>query len=71
MATYTILSSSAPYYTVRIEFDEHEFDQQIFSAKTGAALNTMLQAYADSYAAEWRAALPVDTNIHQGLDGAQ
>lgn len=55
MATYTILSAAAPYYTVRVEFGAYWFDQALVSEKTGAKLIAQLQGYADQYEADWRA----------------
>jgi hypothetical protein len=49
MATFEIVTKSAPYYTVRVSFKNQQFDQQVVSAKTGKALTTELQAYADEY----------------------
>lgn len=58
MATFEIVASAAPYYTVTVRFGEQEFTQQITSTKTGKALTTQLQAYADEYEAEWTAVAP-------------
>ena len=49
MATFEIISTNNPYYTVKVSFGTHEFVQVIVSDKTGAALQNQLQAYADDY----------------------
>lgn len=49
MATYTILVDNAPYYTIRVEFGDHSFDQLLISSLTGPALAAFFQSYADEY----------------------
>jgi hypothetical protein len=58
MATFTITDSSPPYHTLRIEFADQQFDQQVISTKEGDDLNTFLQSYADQYEADWLALPP-------------
>jgi hypothetical protein len=53
VATFTITQSSAPYYTVLIEFADQAFEQLLISIKTGAQLNAQFQDYADIYESEW------------------
>lgn len=53
MATYEIVSRQDPYFQVRVLFAELIFEQLLISMKTGAALDTMLQSYADDYETEW------------------
>jgi hypothetical protein len=55
MATVTIIQSAAPYYTVRVEFADQQFDQTLVSVQAGEALIAQLQAYADEYEAAWLA----------------
>jgi hypothetical protein len=53
MATAIIIKSSAPYYTVRVEFGNNVFEQQIVSLKTGAALKKQVDSYATDYERNW------------------
>jgi len=53
MATYEIVSSQGPYHEVRVLFADQAFDQLLVTSKTGTALDTMLQSYADNYETEW------------------
>lgn len=53
MATFTILETSAPYYTISVEFLDNSFNQIIISNNTGDELTTQLQSYADEYEGEW------------------
>lgn len=55
MATYKVLSSSAPYYTILVQFDDQEFTQTIVSAKTGAALNKQIEEYVVDYEQQFTA----------------
>lgn len=55
MATYDVLSAQDPYLTVRVIFAEQAFEQLLVTMKSGAALNTLLQAYADMYESDWLA----------------
>lgn len=54
MATYEILQSAAPYYRIRVRFDDCQFDQAIVFTGAASALPGKLQKYADDYAVEWR-----------------
>ena len=47
MATFEILHSDAPYYTIRVSFSDLEYEQLITSNKKGAELASQLQGYAD------------------------
>lgn len=58
MATVTVLDNAKPYYKIRVSFNGMDFDQNIVSAKTGAALQTQLQAYADEYEAGYAGTSP-------------
>lgn len=58
MASATILNSSAPYYTILVEFGEQQFEQTVICLKTGAQLTTFLQGYADKYESDWLALQP-------------
>lgn len=53
MATFEIINKSpaedTTYYTIKVSFGEHEFEQTVMSSKTGKALTTFLQSYADDY----------------------
>ena len=49
MATVTVLDNEKPYYKIRVSFNGLDFEQNIISSKTGAALQTQLQGYADEY----------------------
>jgi hypothetical protein len=55
MATATILHDYKPYYVIEVVFDGLTFVQEIVSALTGAALDVMLQAYADDYMTQYEA----------------
>lgn len=54
MASYEILQSAAPYYRIRVRFDDCQFDQAIVFTGAASALPGKLQHYADDYAASWR-----------------
>lgn len=56
MAKFEIIADDKPYYTVKVSFGDQEFVQSIVSDKTGKALETQLQAYADDYEKAWSAA---------------
>jgi hypothetical protein len=58
MATAEIVEPAAPYYGVQVVFGAQSFHQLIVSSLTGVLLNAMLQAYADTYEAEWLALNP-------------
>lgn len=53
MAAYEIVSRQDSYFMVRVLFAELMFDQLLISMKTGAALDTMFQSYADAYETDW------------------
>ena len=53
MATCTVLLESQPYYTVRVEFADQQFDQILVSGEIGESLVAQLQAYADEYRDAW------------------
>lgn len=53
MATFEIINAEAPYYTIEVRFADQVFTQQVVSVKTGKALTTQLQTYADQYQAAW------------------
>jgi hypothetical protein len=53
MATCTILLESQPYYTVRVEFADQQFDQTLVCEDIGGNLVAQLQAYADEYQDAW------------------
>lgn len=53
MATATILHNYAPYYVIEVAFGGLTFVQEIVSSLTGAALDTMLQTYADDYMTQY------------------
>jgi hypothetical protein len=66
VATFQLLSSSVPYYTVRVSFGILEFEQLLISLKEGEELSTQFQQYADTYETEWLAldvAVPLDQQI--------
>jgi hypothetical protein len=62
MATFEIIETNTPYYRIRVEFQGNQFEQTIISSKTGAALTTQLQEYADKYEADWVAA-PIEGEV--------
>ncbi len=53
MATFKIISheEDSIYYTIVVTVNGVEYTQTIISNKTGAALETFLQSYADDYQA--------------------
>lgn len=55
MAAYTVLSTApgdgVKYLVVAVTFGDHEFVQNLVTAKTGQALESQLQAYVDEYEA--------------------
>lgn len=53
MATCNIITDTAPYYTILVEFDGLQFEQTIVSNLKGAALTAFLQSYCDSYASHY------------------
>jgi hypothetical protein len=53
MAQATILATNGEYLTVLVEFADHAFEQVIVTDKTGDALETQLQGYANDYEAAW------------------
>ena len=55
MATFSLVNSSAPYYTIIVYFQDQEFQQTIVSDKTGSALEAQFAAYADQYEQDWLA----------------
>ncbi|MFM1991275.1 MAG: hypothetical protein RJA99_4232 [Pseudomonadota bacterium] len=55
MAEVSILSAAAPYYTVRVQFGEHAFEQTLVSINSGQALTAQLQEYGDAYEAQYGA----------------
>jgi hypothetical protein len=66
MATYTILSANAPYYTVLVEFGEQSFEQTLVSVKENEELGNQFQEYANTYETEWLALeinVPIDPEL--------
>jgi len=53
MAACIILLESQPYYTVRVEFADQQFDQTLVFEDIGGNLVAQLQAYADEYQNAW------------------
>ena len=53
MAICIVLVESCPYYTVRVEFADQQFDQTIVSDAVGDDLVAQLQVYADEYQDAW------------------
>jgi hypothetical protein len=53
MATATILHDYAPYYVIEVTFDGMTFVQEIVSSFTGAALDALLQMYANDYQSQY------------------
>jgi hypothetical protein len=66
MATAQVIDPRAPYYTIRVQFDEQEFEQLIVSSATGAELDALLQAYAAEYEAAWLAL--VEAEAQEGAE---
>lgn len=53
MATWIVLLESQPYYTVRVEFADQQFDQILVFEDIGENLVARLQSYADEYQDAW------------------
>lgn len=53
MASISIVSAYAPYYSVIVEFEGMAFDQLIVSNLVGAPLDDQLQEYANQYQSDW------------------
>ncbi len=62
MATYKVLSADAPYFTLEVKFLDQTFVQNVLFQENGDSLAKAMQAYADTYEAEWIEAQAIAAN---------